>query len=100
MMEYLDHLQTQEQTLFAEQSLIEAALYAAHERQMEIQRGERLRALSRATGRPETREEAIREMALVLRHLEEEKMWIETQLDDLGMRRSIWQTLLSEKSAA
>jgi hypothetical protein len=27
-------------------------------------------------------------------------MWIETQLDDLGMRRSIWQTLLSETKTA
>jgi hypothetical protein len=92
---YLEHLRTHEQMLSEEHSLLALALATAQERYLEIQRGEHLRALSRSTGQPEAREEALRECTLVLQHLEEEKAWLETQAEDLEVRQSIWQTLLS-----
>jgi cell division protein ZapA (FtsZ GTPase activity inhibitor) len=98
MIEYLDHLRSQETVLSEEYSLVSAALYSAHERLREIQRGENMRAMSRSSGRPETRDEAIRESAQVLQRLEDEKAWIETLADDLEVHMSIWQSLLSEKS--
>jgi hypothetical protein len=91
--EYLDYLHTHTQILSEEGTLITTAIYAAHERRMEIQRGERLRKISRITGSLETQEEAIREITLYIQRLEDEKAWIETQEDELNEHMSMWSAL-------